>query len=58
MQISFVVAVNNREILENNFLASPCLGALPQSSDHGPKEHFSSSAKAYNSAMDQVSMIL
>src|SRR5260370_22214966 len=50
--ITFVAAANSREILENNFLASPCL--------QGPHEHqvliqegFSSASKAYNDAIDK-----
>ena len=52
--ITFAVAVNNREVFENNFLGSPCL--------RGPSEHqvlvqegYNSAAKAYNSAIDRAS---
>lgn len=51
-QATFVVAVNNREVLEDNFLSSPCL--------HQPhkytilfQESFPSAAKAYNDAIEK-----
>jgi hypothetical protein len=50
--ITFVVASNSREILENNFLASPFLKG-----DHGHQvviqEGFSSASKAYNNALEK-----
>lgn len=50
--ITFVVAVNDRELFENNFLASPCLNGL-----HGheilSQENFCSAAHAYNNAIDR-----
>lgn len=51
--VTFVVAVNNRELFERNFLASPC---LRQSQDHQIliQENFSSAAKAYNDAIDRA----
>jgi hypothetical protein len=52
-RITFVIAVNNRELFEHNFLASPCLG---QRHDHQilVQENFSSAAKAYNDAIDRA----
>ncbi len=51
-KVTFVVAANNREVLERNFLASPCLPA-----GHGHpiliQRNFSSAAKAYNDAMEK-----
>jgi hypothetical protein len=48
--ITFVAAVNNRELLKTNLLASPCLRDA-----HGHQvivqENFSSAAKAYNDAI-------
>ncbi len=50
--VTFVVAVNNSEIFESNFLASPCLGT---SHNHQilVQKDFASAAKAYNSAIDR-----
>jgi len=48
--ITFVVAVNNREVLENNFLASPCLQA-PHEHQILVQENFPAAAKAYNDAI-------
>lgn len=50
--ITFAVAVNNREVFENNFLASPCLRGR---CDHQilVQENFNSAAKAYNAAIDK-----
>ncbi len=52
--ITFVVAVNNREIFERNLLASPCFRT-----GHGyqilAQEGFDSAAKAYNDAIDRSS---
>lgn len=50
--ITFVVAVNNRQILADNFLASPCL------QPHHPhqvilQESFRSAATAYNDAIER-----
>lgn len=52
-KITFVIAIDNRELFEHNFLASPCLGQLP---DHQilVQENFSSAAKAYNDAIDRA----
>jgi hypothetical protein len=52
--ITFAVAVNNREVFENNFLASPCLRG-PCDHQILVQEHFNSAAKAYNSAIDRAS---
>lgn len=52
LEVTFVVAVNNREVLDSNFLASPCLQG-----SHGHQvliqEGFGSAAKAYNNALDR-----
>ena len=52
-RVTFVIAVNNRELFDRNFLASPC---LRQSQDHQilVQENFSSAAKAYNDAIDRA----
>jgi Glycosyltransferase like family len=50
--ITFVSAVNNREILENNLLASPCL-RHPHPHQILIQEGYSSAAKAYNDAIDK-----
>jgi hypothetical protein len=50
--ITFVVAVNTREILDANFLASPCLQG-PHAHQIIIQENFSSAAKAYNDAIDK-----
>lgn len=52
-RITFVIAVNDRELFEHNFLASPCLAQLK---DHEilVQEKFSSAAKAYNDAIDRA----
>lgn len=44
--------MNNRTVLENNFLASPCLRA-PHAHEILIQEGYSSAAKAYNAAIDQ-----
>src|ERR1700680_3633599 len=51
--VTFVVAVNNRELFEHNFLASP---GLQQSQNHQIliQENFSSAAEAYNDAIDHA----
>jgi hypothetical protein len=53
-RITFVVAVNDREIFENNFLASP---SLRGAHDHEivVQEQFVSAAKAYNDALGRSS---
>ena len=50
--VTFVVAVNNSEIFQDNFLASPCFG---KSHNHQllVQKDFTSAAKAYNSAIDR-----
>jgi len=50
--ITFVAAVNNREILENNLLASPCL-RQPHPHQILIQEGFASATKAYNQAIDK-----
>src|SRR5882762_7125687 len=50
--ITFVVAVNKREVLENNFLASPCF-LKPHSHQMLLQEGFCSAALAYNDAIDK-----
>jgi hypothetical protein len=50
--ITFVVAVNNKEILGRNFLASPCLRD-PHPHQILFQENFSSAALAYNDAIDK-----
>jgi Glycosyltransferase like family len=49
--ITFVVAVNNRDILKNNFLASPGL-RTPHPHQILIQEGYSSATKAYNDAID------
>jgi len=51
-RLTFVIAVNNRELFEHNFLASPCLGK-PQDHQILVQENFSSAAKAYNDAIEK-----
>ena len=51
--ITFVVAVNNREVFEHNFLASPCL-RLSGDNQILVQENFNSAAKAYNDAIDRA----
>ena len=50
--ITFVVSVSNREVLKNNFLASPCFRA-GHSHQIILQEGYSSAAKAYNDAIDE-----
>jgi len=50
--ITFVVTVNKRDILENNFLASPCL-LKPHSHQILIQEGYSSAGDAYNDAIDK-----
>jgi hypothetical protein len=53
-RITFVVAVKSKgEILENNFLASPCFRA-PHDHQILVQENFASAAKAYNDAIDRA----
>jgi len=49
--ITFVVATNNREILEKNLLASPCL-RNPHAHQIILQENFRSAATAYNDGID------
>lgn len=52
-RITFAVAVNNRELFKNNFLASPCFRTAH---DHQIliQENFVSAAKAYNDAIERA----
>jgi hypothetical protein len=50
--ITFAVAVNNRGIFENNFLASPCLREHPHYQIL-VEENFDSAAKAFNDAINR-----
>lgn len=50
--ITFVVCVNKRDILDRNFLASPCLAA-PHPHQIIFQEGFSSATTAYNDAIDK-----
>jgi hypothetical protein len=50
--ITFAIAVNNREVYENNFLASPSLQGLHHHSIF-VQQNFESAAKAYNDAIDR-----
>jgi len=52
--ITFAVAVNNREVFENNFLASPCLRG-PCNHQILVQKNFNSAAKAYNDAIEKSS---
>jgi hypothetical protein len=51
-ELTFVVAVNNRHIFEQNFLASPCLRS-DQNYQVLVQEGFPSAARAYNEALDR-----
>ena len=50
--ITFVVAINKRDVLEQNFLASPCLRD-PHPHQILLQENFKSAALAYNDAIDK-----
>jgi hypothetical protein len=50
--ITFAVAVNDEELFENNFMASPCL-RRPHSHQIIVQKNFASAAKAYNEALDR-----
>jgi len=50
--ITFVVAVNKRDVLEKNLMASPCL-VNPHPHQILLQENFSSAAEAYNDAIDK-----
>ena len=50
--ITFAIAVNNRELFESNFLASPCFRE-PHGHQILVQEGFSSAARAYNDAVDR-----
>jgi hypothetical protein len=51
-QVTFVVAVNKRDVLENNFLASPCL-RVPHPHEILIQGAYASASKAYNDAIDK-----
>lgn len=51
-RLTFAIAVNDRKMLTNNFLASPVV-AEPHDHQILPQENFSSAAKAYNDALDK-----
>src|SRR5262249_41694661 len=51
--ITFVIAVNNRKLLQHNFLASPCLREL-RDNQILIQENFDSAAKAYNDAIERA----
>jgi hypothetical protein len=51
-KFTFAVAVNNRSILENNFLASPCF-RKPHGHEILIQEGFSSAGAAYNDAVER-----
>ena len=53
-QITFVVAVNNREVFEQNFLTSPCLRGV-HAREILVQEQFVSAPKAYNDAIERSS---
>ena len=48
--VTFVVTVNNREVFESNFLASPIFGS-PHPHQISVQEGFGSAAEAYNEAL-------
>jgi glycosyl transferase family 2 len=50
--ITFVIAVNNKNVFKSNFLASPCLSGA-DSQQIIVQEGFSSAATAYNDAIDR-----
>lgn len=50
--ITFAVAVNNRAVFRNNFLASSCL-RRPHNHEILAQEGFTSAARAYNDAIDR-----
>jgi hypothetical protein len=50
--ITFVIAVNNKDVFESNFLASPCLSGA-HSHQIIVQEGFPSASTAYNNAMDR-----
>lgn len=51
--ITFVIAVNDRELFRRNFLASPCL-VQPHPHEILVQEGFSSASTAYNNAIDHA----
>jgi glycosyltransferase involved in cell wall biosynthesis len=52
-RITFVIAVNNREVFERNFMASPCLQNRADDQIL-VQENFHSATKAYNNAIDRA----
>ena len=53
-KVTFVVAMNNREVFHHNFSASPCLTGAHHH-EIIVQEKFSSAPKAYNDALDRSS---
>jgi hypothetical protein len=51
-RVTFVVATNNQEVLQKNFLASPCL-RNPDAQQILQQKGFPSAASAYNDAIDR-----
>jgi hypothetical protein len=51
--ITFAVAVNDREILRSNFMASQCFGGVDHPHEILIQEGFSSASAAYNDAIDK-----
>jgi hypothetical protein len=54
LNVTFVVAVNDRDVFANNFSVSPCL-FRPHPPEIVVQEQFSSAATAYNDALDRSS---
>lgn len=54
IQVTFVVTVNKRDVLESNFLASPSL-RLPHPHQILIQEGYASASRAYNDAIDKSS---
>jgi glycosyltransferase involved in cell wall biosynthesis len=52
-RVTFVVAVPNRQIIDRNFLISPCL-AYPHSHQILVQENFACAGKAYNQGIDMA----
>src|SRR5262252_716223 len=53
-RISFVIAMNDRKVFENNFLTSRCLSE-GHANEIIVQQHFTSASKAYNNALDKSS---
>jgi len=52
--VTFVIAVNNREVFDRNFLASPCLRQAAADHQILAQANFTSAAMAYNDAIDRA----